>query len=75
MAVGLFLIYSAGEGAWHRYGLLLVGLLNLGYLGGRLVALVSDGMPEGIVPAVMVLECVLMVLAFVFAKRAQAAGA
>jgi hypothetical protein len=75
VAVGLFLIYSAGEAAWHRYGLLLVGLLNLGYFGGRLVALVSDGMPEGIVPAVMALECALTVLAFVFAKRAQAANA
>jgi len=73
VAVGLFLLYAAGQAAWHRDGLLLVGLLNLGYFGGRVVALASDGIPEGIVPAVMVLEGVILVLAFVFASRARAA--
>lgn len=75
VVVGLFLVYSAGQAAWHRYGLLLVGLLNLGYFGGRIIALISDGMPEGIVPAVMVLELVLLVLAFLFASRAKTARA
>ena len=71
VAVGLFLLYAAGQAAWHREGLLLAGLLNLGYFGGRVVALASDGMPEGIVPAVMVLEGVILVLAFVLASRAR----
>lgn len=69
VAVGLFFLYAAGTPGWHRSGLLLVGLMNLGYFGGRVVALVADGMPEGILPAVMVLELVLVVLAFGLARR------
>jgi hypothetical protein len=70
VAVGLFLLWSAGSHDWFRYGLWLVFLMNLGYLGGRLVALVSDGMPTGIVPAVMLMEAVLVVIAYLFARRA-----
>jgi hypothetical protein len=70
VAVGLFLLWSAGSGDWWRYGLWLVFLLNVGYLGGRLVALISDGMPTGIVPLVMLMEAALVVIAFLFARRA-----
>jgi hypothetical protein len=73
VAVGLFLLWSAGSGDWRRYGLWLVFLLNVGFLGGRLVALVSDGMPTGIVPLVMLMEAALVVIAFLFARRATAA--
>lgn len=73
VAVGLFLLWAAGSAEWFRYGLWLVFLLNLGYLGGRLVALVSDGIPTGIVPAVMVMEAVIVVVAFVLARRSQPA--
>ncbi|NGP53443.1 DUF4345 family protein [Thioalkalivibrio sp. XN8] len=72
IAVGLFLLWAAGNPDWFRNGLWLVFLLNVGYLGGRLVALLSDGMPTGLVPAVMVLEAVLLVMALVLAKRAPA---
>lgn len=75
VAVGLFLIYAAGAPAWHRFGLFLVGLMNLGYFGGRVVAVVADGMPDGIVPSVMVLELVLFVLAFALARQASHAAA
>lgn len=75
VAVGLFLLYAAGEARWHRNGLFLVGLMNAGYFGGRLVALAADGMPEGIVPSVMVLELVLFVLAFALARQARRAAA
>jgi hypothetical protein len=68
VAVGLFLLWSAGTPDWFRYGLWLVFLMNIGYLGGRLVALVSDGMPTGIVPLVMVMEAALVVIAFLFAR-------
>ncbi|MEJ2514438.1 MAG: DUF4345 domain-containing protein [Gammaproteobacteria bacterium] len=71
VAVGLFLLYSATAPDWHRYGLLLVGLLNVGYLGGRLVALLADGPPDGMVQAAMVLELVLSVVAFVLAGRTR----
>ncbi len=71
VAVGLFLLYAATEPGWHRYGLLLVGLLNVGYLGGRLVALLVDGPPEGIVQGAMVLELVLAVAALLLAGRAR----
>lgn len=70
VAVGLFLLWSAGSQDWFRYGLWLVFLLNVGYLGGRLVALISDGMPTGIVPLVMLMEAALVVIAFLFARRA-----
>ena len=71
VAIGLFLLWSAGNQDWFRYGLWLVFLMNLGYLGGRLVALVSDGMPTGIVPAVMLMEAALVVIAYLFARRAS----
>lgn len=70
VAIGLFLLWAAGHQTWFRYGLWLVFLMNLGYFGGRMVALVSDGMPTDIVPWVMLLEVVLFVLAFLFARRA-----
>ena len=74
VVVGLFLLWSAGNQDWFRYGLWLVFLMNLGYLGGRLVALISDGMPTGIVPAVMLMEAVLVVVAFMFARRSSNAA-
>ncbi len=73
VAVGLFLLWSAGSQDWFRYGLWLVFLLNVGFLGGRLVALLSDGMPTGIVPAVMLMEAVFVVVAYLFARRASPA--
>lgn len=73
VAVGLFLLWSAGSQDWFRYGLWLVFLLNVGFLGGRLVALISDGMPTGIVPAVMLMEAALVVIAYLFARRASPA--
>ena len=76
VAVGLFLLYAASAGPmWHRNGLLMVGLLNLGYLGGRVVALAADGFPEGILPTVMVLELVLIVMAFMMVGRKGPAAA
>lgn len=72
VAIGLFLLWSAGTHDWFRYGLWLVFLMNVGYFGGRVVAVLEDGMPTGIVPLVMLLEVVLFVLAFVLARRAPA---
>jgi hypothetical protein len=74
VAVGLFLLWAAGNPDWFRYGLWLVVLLNAGYLGGRLVALIADGTPTGIVPAVMVMEAIIVVVAFLFARRSQPAA-
>jgi hypothetical protein len=71
VALGLFLLWSAGEGAWFRPGLWLVFLVNVGYFGGRVVALITDGMPTGIVPAVMLLEVALFVSAYILARRAN----
>ena len=71
VAIGLFLLWSAGNNAWFRYGLWLVFLLNIGYFGGRVFALISDGPPTGIVPLVMVMEVALFVIAFMLARRAN----
>lgn len=69
VAIGLFLLWSAGDSDWYRYGLWLVFLMNVGYFGGRVVALLEDGMPTGIVPLVMLLEVLLFTLAFVLVRR------
>jgi hypothetical protein len=71
VALGLFLLWAAGNRAWFRHGLWLVFLMNVGFFGGRVVALLEDGVPEGIVPLVMVLEVALFVIAFVLAQRAD----
>jgi len=71
VAIGLFLLWSAGQHRWFRNGLWLVFLMNIGYFGGRVFALASDGMPTGIVPLVILLEVVLFVTAFVLARRAN----
>lgn len=67
-ALGLFLIYAAGTGPWHRPALLLVALMNGGYLGGRAVHALMTGLPSGLVLAVMVMELVLLALALWFAR-------
>lgn len=69
-AIGLFLLWAAGAEGWPRHALWLVFLINVGYFGGRVIALAADGAPTGIVPAVMVLEVVLFSLAWVLARRA-----
>lgn len=71
VAVGFFLLWSAGTSNWFLHGLWLIFLLNVGYFGGRLFALLADGMPTGLVPLVMVMEIVLFVVAFVLARRAN----
>jgi len=70
-ALGLFLLWAAGTPAWFRHGLWLVFLMNIGFFSGRVVALLEDGMPTGIVPLVMALEVVLFVTAFVLARRTR----
>lgn len=72
VAVGLFLLWAAGNPAWFREGLWLIFLMNAGFLGGRVIALLSDGMPTGIVPLVMLMEAVLVTLAFVLGRSATA---
>jgi hypothetical protein len=71
VAIGLFLLWSAGHPTWFRQGLWLVFLMNIGYFGGRVFALLADGMPTGLVPLVMLMEVALFVIAFVFARRAN----
>jgi hypothetical protein len=71
VALGLFLLWAAGNRTWFRHGLWLVFLMNIGFFGGRVVALLEDGTPTGIVPLVMVLEVVLFITAFVFAQRSD----
>ncbi|MFU8820666.1 MAG: DUF4345 family protein [Gammaproteobacteria bacterium] len=69
VALGLFLLWAAGNRAWFRHGLWLVFLMNIGFFGGRVVALLEDGTPTGIVPLVMVLEVALFIIAFLLAQR------
>lgn len=62
-AAGLFLLYAAFSGPWHRPGVLLVALMNGGYLAGRLVTLLVGGAVSASLFAVMALEAGLCVLA------------
>lgn len=71
VTIGLFLLWSAGQQIWFRHGLWLVFLMNIGYFGGRMFALLADGMPTGLVPLVMIMEIVLFVIAFALARRAS----
>jgi len=68
-AAGLFLVFAAFSGPWHRPGILLVALMNSGYLAGRLIA-VAEGAPAStLVPAVMALEAMLLAAALILACR------
>jgi len=71
VAIGLFLLWSAGSRDWFLYGLWLVFLMNIGYFGGRVVAVLEDGLPTGIVPLVMLMEVVLFIIAFLLARGAS----
>lgn len=73
VAIGLFLLWAAEQPYWFRYGLWLVFLMNVGYFGGRLVAVIGDGMPTGLVPLVMLLEVALFVIAWVLVRRSDPA--
>lgn len=68
VALGLFCIFAALSAAWHRPGLYLVGLVNAGYLAGRLVALALDGSPTSLLYSVMALEAVLCASALALAS-------
>lgn len=72
VALGLFCIFAALSAAWHRPGLYLVGLINAGYLAGRLVALALDGVPTGLLYSVMALEAILCASALVLASSSHA---
>jgi hypothetical protein len=72
VAVGLFMLFAAGTPAWHRPGLLLVALINGGYLGGRLIELALYGSQSGILLAVMALEIVLCAVAVSMAMPRRA---
>ena len=74
VAIGLFLLWAAGNARWFLTGIWLVFLMNVGYFGGRVVAMAGDGMPDGIVPLVMLLEVALFTTAFVLARRANHNG-
>jgi hypothetical protein len=75
LAAGLFLVYAAFSGPWHRPGVLLVALMNGGYLAGRVVTLlVGDALTTPLL-AVMALEFALCAVAVSLATPGRAATA
>ncbi|KPK57185.1 MAG: hypothetical protein AMJ59_20155 [Gammaproteobacteria bacterium SG8_31] len=70
-AAGLFLLYAAVSGPWHRPGVLLVALMNAGYLAGRLITLLVGGAVSASLLGVMALEAALCVLALSLAAPAR----
>mgnify|MGYP001554602909 CR=1 FL=1 len=69
IAVGCFLFFAAAAAAWRRPGLGLVALLNGGYVAGRLVSLVIDGIPGRAILIAMAFEAALVVIASILAAR------
>lgn len=69
VALGLFCIFAALSMAWHRPGLYLVGLVNAGYLAGRVVVLALGGAVGGLLYAVMSLEAALCASSLALAGR------
>ena len=69
VALGLFCIFAALSMAWHRPGLYLVGLINAGYLAGRVVVLALGGSVGGLLYGVMALEAALCGSALALAGR------
>jgi len=67
VAAGLFLLYAAFSGPWHRSGVLLVALMNAGYLAGRVMTAAEGGTFSTLTPAAMTLEAVLLALALFLA--------
>lgn len=59
-AIGLFVLFSALSPEWHRPGLLLIALMNAGYLGGRLIVVAGQGMLTAPLLAILCLEAVLL---------------
>lgn len=68
IAVGCFLFFAAASAAWRRAGLGLVALLNGGYVAGRLVSLVVDGIPGRAILIAMAFEAALVVTALALAR-------
>jgi len=68
-AAGLFLVFAAFSGPWHRPGVLLVALMNAGYLVGRLIAMAEGAPASTLAPAVMALEAMLLAVALTLACR------
>lgn len=69
VAIGLFLLYAALTEPWHRPGLLLVALMNGGYLAGRLIALAGQGTLSASLLAILGLETLLLACALFLALR------
>lgn len=59
-AIGLFLLFAALSGQWHRPGLLLVALMNAGYLAGRLIVVAGQGVLSPTLVSILCLEAVLL---------------
>ncbi|MGD9291715.1 MAG: hypothetical protein PVJ48_02480, partial [Gammaproteobacteria bacterium] len=59
------------SGPWHRPGVLLVALMNAGYLAGRLITLLVGGAVSASLLGVMALEAALCVLALSLAAPAR----
>jgi hypothetical protein len=67
LAIGLFSLFAAMSPVWHRPGLLLIALVNGGYLTGRLIAVAGQGTMSPALIAIIGLEATLLVAAILLA--------
>lgn len=69
--LGLFVCASVWRGAWRPYALTLLLVVCSGYVLGRTVSFVCDGIPSGMVLSFFALEGVFAVLAALGLRRRQ----
>jgi len=68
-AIGLFVLFAALSSEWHRPGLLLIALMNAGYLAGRLIVVAGQGVLSPALLSILGLEALLLAVALILAIR------
>jgi len=64
LSLGLFWLYAAFNDTYRNFAVLSTMLFSGGLVSGRLISLFADGLPSGILILYVVLEFMLVPLAF-----------
>jgi len=64
LSLGLFWLYAAFNDTYRNFAVLSTILFSGGLVSGRLISLFADGLPSGILLLYVVLEFILVPLAF-----------
>jgi len=64
LSLGLFWLYAAFNDTYRNFAVLSTILFSGGLVSGRLISLLTDGLPSGILILYVILELLLVPLAF-----------